>query len=183
MKRLQKDSVLISLIEALKTRGSWCGETHIQKTAYFLQELLGVPLDLDFILYKHGPYSFDLSDTLTQMQADFMIKPIPMHPYGASLTLGDTSSLLKKKFPKTIANHKAAVNFVAVKLAGKNVGELERVSTAMYVTREADARTGSQERAERIHQLKPHVSIEQALEAVIEFDRIQKDAGAYDTPL
>ena len=68
-------------------------------------------------------------------------------------------------------------------MAGKNVGELERVATAMYVTREADTKTGSQERAARIHELKPHVSIEQALEAVIEFDRIKRDVGAYETPL
>jgi len=183
MKRLQRDSVLISLIEALTTKGSWCGETHIQKTAYFLQELLGVPLGFEFILYKHGPYSFDLSDTLAQMEADFMIKPIPMTPYGPSLTLGETGSLLKERFPKTIANYKDAVNFVAATLADKNVGELERVATAMYVTREVGAKTGSKERAARIHELKPHVSIEQALEAVIEFDRIQSDAGAYDTPL
>lgn len=181
MKRLQRDSVLIALIEALKTRGSWCGETHIQKTAYFLQELLGVPLGFNFILYKHGPYSFDLSDTLSQMQADFMIKPIPMDPYGASLTLGETSSLLKEKFSRTIANYKSAVNFIAARLADKNVGELERVATAMYVTKEAGVNISHEKRAERIHELKPHVSIEEAQNAVTEFDRIQSDAGVHET--
>ncbi len=178
MKRLQRDSVLISLIEALKIKGCWCGETHIQKATYFLQELLRTPLGFEFILYKHGPYSFDLSDALTQMQADYMIKSIPMPPYGASLTLEETSNLLKNKFPKTIATYKTVVNFVAEKLAGKNVDDLERVATAMYVTRESDTITGSQERAERIHELKPHVSIEQALQAVNEFDRIQVNAQA-----
>lgn len=65
MKRLQRDAVILSLIENLRAKGSWCGETHIQKATYFVQELLRVPLEFEFVLYKHGPYSFDLSDELT----------------------------------------------------------------------------------------------------------------------
>lgn len=175
MKRLQRDSILVALIEALKNRGSWCGETHVQKAAYFLQELLDVPLGFKFILYKHGPYSFDLSDTLSQMQADFMIKPISMPPYGASLSLGETSDLLKGRYSKTIADYKKGVNFVAQKLANKNVGELERIATAMYVSQENNSKKDQQYRAARINKLKPHVSMELALEAVIEFDRIQDE--------
>lgn len=175
MKRLQRDSILIALIEALKNRGSWCGETHVQKAAYFLQELLDVPLGFQFILYKHGPYSFDLSDTLSQMQADFMIKPIPMPPYGASLSLSETSDLLKGRYSKTISDYQNCVNFVALKLANKNVGELERIATAMYVSLENNSKKDQQYRAARINELKPHVSMELALEAVIEFDRIQSE--------
>ena len=69
MERLQRAAVLLSLIEQLKDRGSWCGDTHIQKTTYFLQELLKVPLGFEFILYKHGPYSFDLEDEITALRA------------------------------------------------------------------------------------------------------------------
>jgi hypothetical protein len=50
-----------AIIKELADAGSWCGETHIQKTAYVAKELLGVPIAASFILYKHGPYSFDLS--------------------------------------------------------------------------------------------------------------------------
>lgn len=28
----------------------WCGETHLQKAIYFLQTLLNVPTDFDYIL-------------------------------------------------------------------------------------------------------------------------------------
>ena len=62
MKKSQRDAVLLSLVGEMINKGSWCGETHIQKAAYFLQVLLEVPLEFDFILYKHGPFSFDLSD-------------------------------------------------------------------------------------------------------------------------
>ena len=43
MKRLQSNAVLLSLIDNLQAKGSWCGETHVQKATYFIQELFGVP--------------------------------------------------------------------------------------------------------------------------------------------
>ncbi|MBM9536672.1 hypothetical protein [Desulfobulbus alkaliphilus] len=176
MKRLQRDSVLISLIEALRDRGSWCGETHMQKISYFLQELLEVPLSFNFILYKHGPYSFDLSDTLAQMEADFLIRPVPKSPYGPTITIEPTGKRFREKFPKTNRKYKGAVDFVAKKLAEKNVAELERIATAMYVTLNENSIVDVSNRAEKIHHLKPHLSLDQAIEAVKEFDQIKFEA-------
>jgi uncharacterized protein YwgA len=62
MKEAQNRAILVTLIKSLRSKGSWCGETHIQKAAFFLQQLTGVPIDFDFILYKHGPFSFDLRE-------------------------------------------------------------------------------------------------------------------------
>ena len=42
MKRSQKLALLTLLNREMLSRGSWCGETHIQKATFFLQELLGV---------------------------------------------------------------------------------------------------------------------------------------------
>jgi hypothetical protein len=70
MKRQKRDAILLELIDKLERRGSWCGETHIQKATFFLQEMLRVPMDFGFILYKHGPFSFELRDELTAMRAD-----------------------------------------------------------------------------------------------------------------
>lgn len=60
MERLNRAAVLLNLVETLRSKGSWASETHFQKAAYFLQELLRVPLEFEFILYKHGPFSFGL---------------------------------------------------------------------------------------------------------------------------
>jgi hypothetical protein len=175
MERLQRDSVLISLIEALRNRGSWCGEAHLQLVTYFLQELLKTPLGFQFILYKHGPYSFDLCYALAQMEADFMVEIVPLPRYRASFTLGETSNLLKEKFPITIAKYQKAVNFVVEKLAEKNVSELQRVATAMYVS--LDNKTSSQTLAQRIKELTPHVSLEEACQALNEFEQIRISAS------
>lgn len=83
MKRLQREAVLLSLIIEMKARGSWCRETHIQKTTYFLQELLEVPMGFEFILYKHGPFSFDLSDEITAMRSNALLQYQSHAPYGS----------------------------------------------------------------------------------------------------
>jgi len=44
MNRMQCDVVILTLLKELKARESWCSETHIQKSFYFLQDLLQVPL-------------------------------------------------------------------------------------------------------------------------------------------
>ena len=59
MDRVRNGVVITKLIETLRERGSWCGETHVQKAAFFLQELMEVPMRFNFILYKHGPFSFE----------------------------------------------------------------------------------------------------------------------------
>ena len=73
MERIKNITILLQLIESLRKNGSWCGETHIQKAIYSLQQLKGVPLNFNFVLYKHGPFSFDLRDELTAMRADGLI--------------------------------------------------------------------------------------------------------------
>lgn len=176
MKRLHRDAVLLSLMDEMLTRGSWCGETHIQKASYFLQELLRVPLGFEFILYKHGPYSFDLSDELTAMRADSMLRYQPRpYPYGPSLVpIEKELQSSKQSFPKTLGKYESQIEFIASKLGDKTVSELERLATALYVTFKEKGNLGG--RAERIHELKPHISMEDARLAVQDVDRIIEEA-------
>ncbi len=173
MKRLQRDAVILSLIENLKANGSWCGETHIQKATYFIQELFGVPLGFEFILYKHGPFSFDLSDELTAMQADMLLRLQPQpRPYGPSLIPGESSELIKRHFPVTLKEYDSQVAFVAVQFSDKKVSELERLATALLVTREIEPDGSPESRAQCITRLKPHVKIDEAQDAVKAVDKI-----------
>ncbi len=165
MERLKRCAIIVSLIEHLQTKGSWCGETHIQKTTYFLQELLKVPLEFEFILYKHGPYSFDLSDELTAMRAYMLIELKSQPPYGPKIVPGPTSEQLKQLFPKTLAKYKDRINFIAERFWGYNVAELERLATAFFIANE-DRTEDKRRVAKRIHEIKPHISTKQAIEAL-----------------
>lgn len=172
MKRVAKAAVLTRLVGALRDRGSWCGETHIQKGAYLLQELFEVPLELDFVLYKHGPFSFGLRAELTSLQADELLKLEPQpFPYGPRLAATGAASNLQGRFPKTIADYDSAINRVAQRLGNRGVSALERLATAVYVTRR-HADLSLTERAAQLCKLKPHISKDDALGAVREADEV-----------
>ena len=54
--------------------------------------------------------------------------------------------------------------------------DLEKLATALYVTRELGETAATPQRANRLHDLKPHVSPADALAAILEFDRISAEA-------
>lgn len=173
--RLKKASILIDLLIRLKNKDSWSGETHIQKTVYFLQEMAGVPLDFDFILYKHGPFSFDLRDELTAMRADYLIKfEIKPPPYGPSLRPSESGIRIHDNFPKTTGQYDFELEFIATHLGNKGVGALERLGTAYYAIIN-NLGSDKMDRAKEIHKLKPHLSVEDALNALTNVEKLMQE--------
>ncbi|MDA1314879.1 MAG: hypothetical protein O2968_16215 [Acidobacteria bacterium] len=173
----QQITVLLQLADELRKHGSWCGETHIQKASYFLQEMLAVPTDYDFILYKHGPFSFDLRDELALLRADGLLEiELRAYPYSPSLVVTQGAERFRQRHPETLRRYADQISFVADKLESKGVTKLERLATALYVSLEAGAGSSEQDRAQRLVKLKPHVSLQQAQEAVETVKRFQEEA-------
>ena len=176
MEQTEKTAIVLGLMEALHSQDSWCGETHIQKCVYLVQEILDVNPEFEFVLYKHGPYSFDLHDLLGEMRADLLIdRETRPAPYGPTLKPSDSGIKLLLQHPSTTAPFEAAIGLVAHQFGKRGVTDLERVSTAMYVTRMGDREPD--ERAKQITELKPHVSREDALTAIKEVDKLLERAG------
>ena len=169
-------AVVASLVENMEDRDGWCGETHIQKTAFFLKRLMGVPLDYDFVIYKHGPYSFDLHADLMAMKANRFLKTESRLPYyGPSFRQGELSDVLIDRFPRTLRQLERQIAFVAEELSGKNVRELERLGTALFITsREPGASV--EKRAMLLNGRKPHIPPDVAKAAVIEVDQMKEKA-------
>lgn len=165
MNRLQRAAVLTALADELLKRGSWCGETHLQKSAYLLQKALGVPIDVNFVFYKHGPYSFDLHNELTSLRADGLLKMVSQpYPYGPKLIPTDEAGDFEKKFPRTLKKYNDQINAVADFVGAASASLLERLSTALYVMKEEGL--DDDDAADRVTALKPHVPMEQAKDAV-----------------
>jgi hypothetical protein len=176
VKKLRKAVILAELAKRMSDNGSWCGETHIQKAAFCLQELLKVPMGYTFVLYKHGPFSFDLRDEITEFRIYDLLRLEPRSvPYGPSLRPTNSAEELKERFPKTMAAYGERIDFVARILGGKGVAELERLATALFVTKK-NPRGSKEQRAEMINTLKPHVSMRLALRAVNEIDEMKAQA-------
>lgn len=177
-KRRRQDALIAALAERLRERGSWCGETHIQKAAFAAQELAGVPLGVEFILYKYGPFSFDLRDELGAMRANGFIDLESVQGYGPRLRISQSARRqLLDRFPRAIKNNAKALDFVADRLAGKGVGALERSATALWVIKAMpDAEVVDQ--AEALVEIKPHVPREAAVAAIAEVRDWQSEVPA-----
>src|SRR5438552_4067608 len=109
MKRLEYDGVLIELIEVLGKNGSWCGETHIQKSAYFLSRLEHDSIRFNFVLYKHGPFSFDLRDELTALRARSFLRLEATFPYGSRFQTTEAGEILKAISASFVSKRKRAI--------------------------------------------------------------------------
>jgi|SRR2546421_393437 hypothetical protein len=177
MDRLRRAALLTQLIERLRRRGSWCGETHVQKATLFLQDLTRIPMGFDFILYKHGPFSFDLRDELTSLRADELIKLEPQWPYGPRIMTTDRSKYIQGLYSKTLEKYNDSISFIAEKLGAKGVADLERLATALYVTQRAGTDASIDKRAAKLTALKPHITRDDAVAAAMEVDCIIEEAA------
>ena len=171
MNKGQRYALLLSLANEMQRRGSWCGETHIQKGTFLLQELFESDIDYEFILYKHGPFSFDLHEDLIGMQADGLLEPVvrDVRYRPTFIATGDASEFLTR-FPRTIERNKKGMVGVAKFLGKKGIAELERLATALYIKRQDDSDLES--RAKKLIRIKPHIQLLDAREATREIDEL-----------
>lgn len=153
-----KEMILIGgIIETLNSMGSWTAETHVQKTAYITKYVRDVPLDAEFVLYKHGPYSFDLNKSLGHMLARNVLTAHSQIGYGPSLRLNNSLwSALDSALNSVFEQYKTNIVEVCGQLAKKNVAELERISTAVYVFRNF-AGFARERQIAKLSELKPHI--------------------------
>ena len=178
MNRLAKSAILTKLMENLRENRSWCGETHVQKATFFLTDLMRVPLGYEFILYKHGPYSFDLRNELTSMRADGLIRLEPQGRYGPRIVLTRRCSHLQEHYPRTLKKFEEHIDFVASEVGPYEITMLERIATALFVTLRGMTGASVDGRVSRINRLKPHIPTEMARTAVEDVDRIVEEAGS-----
>ena len=137
MTRNKRLAIVAELAPRLRHAGSWCGETHIQKAVYLSQELLGVHTGFDFVLYKHGPFSFDLRDTLGQMRSEGVLSlEYTRIPTVRVFACRKISCMNQKRFPLTLRRFGKRLDFIAQQLGPFKVSQSEQLATALYVLRE-----------------------------------------------
>lgn len=175
METIRRFVVLLSLLEKMKQQNSWCGETHLQKSVYFLQTMLNVPLGFEYIFYKHGPFSFELRDELAAMRGNLLLTLEGKDPYGPSFAAGPAYDALKDQFEKTWEEYSDQLRFVAEKISQRDVTSLERLATALYVTQEMHNRE-PESRAIEVTKLKSHISLDNARSAIDEVDQLTEES-------
>lgn len=165
MTNQREGAIIVSLIDALNDRGSFCGETHVQKGAFLLKELTGAPIDSLFTLYLQDLYSFQIHKLLNELRAEELVSIEPRR-MGASWRPGERYHLLKRSYRLTIESARRQVDFVADRIARLETADLEPLATALYVSREkpsaaVEARVGSLREIKRsITETAAHTAVE-----------------------
>jgi hypothetical protein len=178
MNRLAQDALIARLARTLREQDSWTGETHIQKATYLLSDLELVPFDFDFILYKHGPFSFELRDEIGEMQADhYLVREAQLPPYGPRFAVTGGGEELERRFERTMERYGPRIDWIAEQLRGKGVAALERLATALWVSlRQSSSSASIDSRAAELRRIKRHVTEEKAIAATRDIDKIIADA-------
>lgn len=172
MDGVDRTSLIVKLVKAMRHNGGWAGETHIQKCVFFIQEMLEVPMGYEFVLYKHGAYSFELRADLTSMRVDLQLDVEPRDPYGPSFTLGQRGD----QYSDQTSEYDYAVQFVCQELGTMEARELERLSTAFFV-HNRELGLDNNQVASRVTELKPHIPTGAARDAVEKINDLQVRAS------
>jgi uncharacterized protein YwgA len=168
----------------MQEAGSWCGRTHIQKTVYSFQTLFhpGDKWEVPFILYKHGPYSFALDEDLAEMEFYGGLGRKEQLPYGARYVPGKGATALLDRFGDGVEAWLPQIEFVARRVAQRNVRELEALCTLMFVATDLEERRqhpSEEAQMARVRELKPHLSDAEVHHAHEELARLTEDARAH----
>lgn len=144
--------LILITIDALREQGNWTGRTHVIKALFLASCKTSLPFE--FVLYKHGPYSFDVDGELEQMKSYDAVKTEQVVGYGPRLKRANGSAFLKDVSidPSSTTTVLDACRFVGT----WGVIELEALATSAWVR----TREGSQLSSEvesRVRALKPHI--------------------------
>jgi len=156
-------AIILKIIESLQANGSWTGKTHIQKSIFLFQETTPVDKLFTFVLYKHGPYSFEIEDELEQMKSYAAISIKAVGQVGVELKPSVNAAYVEDHAALS-STERQNIEKIGEFVGAKNVMELERIATTVWV-RSREGLTDSTAVAARVHALKPHVSISDALTA------------------
>lgn len=156
----RKHLFILRTIEQLQKSGSWTGKTHVQKSLYLVQALTRVAVPFEFVLYMHGPYSFDVEEELAQMKSYTAIEIAPVPAYGVIIRPGNMAPYVKDKANLT-AEEESAIERVCRFVGNKRVAELEKTATAAWI-RTKEHRISPVDVANRLNELKPHIPVASA---------------------
>ncbi len=161
--KIKKDGLILYVVKKLNEVGSWAGNTHIQKIIYLVQSACNLKL-YDFVLYRYGPYSFDLREDVDFLAiSNYLERDVDEFGYHYRL-----SSSLDPTIPSEIQEKVDKI----VKVFGKAPTTLlELITTVDYVARKSSKKS-DREIIEIVRKIKPHFS-ERAIELALEW--LKKD--------
>jgi uncharacterized protein len=157
-------AVLTRLVK--KSPSQDLGRTAIMKLAYFLTTVRDVPLGYRFTLYSYGPFDssvlqdVDVASTLGALRSQPVSYPTGV---GYSIQPANRSEEVESLAKAFLDEHEDDINWVIEEFGKLTAAELELASTIVYIDRESAGEIAAPELARRVHDVKPHFSIDRIL--------------------
>lgn len=166
--KVQRRAILLELLRRLRGIGNWGGETHLQKATFLLQDGMGVDVGYEFVLYKHGPFSFPLRNELHGLVGDSLIgHDLKPAPYGPSLRVTEVGEAFLERHRNMLDYYEKEIEETASVVGSSGVMRLERLATALMLARKEPTASDSY-LVERLREIKPHIDVDRAMDAVRE---------------
>ncbi len=119
------------------------GRTALMKYAYLLQEVKGVPLGYDFILFNYGPYDAGVLTANNYAKHLGAVREVPEDLPGGMrknrLERGPNAAELMEVAGEFVDANADAIQWVVDEFKSYNAGEMELIGTMVFADREAKA--------------------------------------------
>lgn len=163
-------AIVLRAVQSLNKVGSWTGKTHVIKSLFIASSKVELPFQ--FVLFKHGPYSFDANDAIEFMSAVKMLELTSTPPYGVKLKPGQIERIIETDVdPKVLE----AVDEAAKAVGSCDVKELEAFATSLWVSEKQDPADNT-DWFTGVKKLKPHLDdamIVKAIERARAWDEVR----------
>ena len=121
----------LAAIQCVVEQSKDIGKTKVQKTIYFLQEGLGVPLQYRFRMHLYGPFSDEIDSGISALQSTGYIE-VSHYPHGYGYHITPAS---EKQLPwdSELAKYKEEMIEAINALSVLDASDLELLATVHFV--------------------------------------------------
>ena len=160
MSEMNGYAIVLRAVRGLNAAKSWTGKTHVIKSLYIASTKADLPFE--FVLFKHGPYSFDANDAIESMSAIGVLEMMATPPYGVRLKPGRTATSVRTEIEPQIVD---AIDS-AIRLVGESdVKALEAIATSVWVHEKKHVNSENEWQQE-VQNLKPHLDKDLIADAI-----------------
>lgn len=152
--------LICSLVEKSEEKP---GRTALMKFAYLLKAVKSVPLDYRFTLYVYGPFdSRVLGDLRYAESLEAVDSSLVSFPGGEGYVYSPGAKIeeFKALAGDFLKKYDEEISWVVEEFGGKTAGEMEMISTLVFIDRGAQRRESTNSLdalADKVFKIKPHL--------------------------
>jgi len=161
--KLDRVALIAHLIARAPTK---LGRTALMKCLFFLKVLKQVPMPYSFGLYTYGPFDSNVLDDLQYAEALGAVEgTLVEYPRarGYEYQRGPKLEEIEKQAQELLSRYEDSIDWVLSEFGRRSAIDLEMASTLVYIDRVTNgkkARATIADLARKVHEVKPHLSID-----------------------